>query len=286
MRIVSINYGGAEQAALVAAHGVVPLQAVNEAEGASWSLTVFELLQHEEWDRLKAWYDEGGKARVAALEPLAESEFTYAALYRQPRKIWGIGMNYVQKAVDLASTPPDMEPVCFMKPDTTLIGPGESIVLPAQSERVTAEAEIGIIIGRVCKDVEEADIPSIVAGLTPTLDMTAQDIHAKNPRFLSRSKCFDTFFSFGPELVTVDEVADIGRLTLQTGLNGEVTHSNTVDHMIYRLWFIVSYFSKMMTLLPGDIIMTGTPGSTLIRSGDTAECRIDGFRTLANPVRA
>jgi 2-keto-4-pentenoate hydratase/2-oxohepta-3-ene-1,7-dioic acid hydratase in catechol pathway len=171
-----------------------------------------------------------------------------------------------------------------MRPDTTIIGPGEEIVLPDQSERVTAEAELALIIGREAKGVSEEDAPSVVAGFTTVLDMTAEDILRKNPRYLTRSKSFDTFFSFGPELVTPDEIADLDALEVSTVLNGEVRRTNTVSNMMFSPWWLVSFHSQVMTLLPGDIISTGTPGAVVIREGDVAECRIVGFEPLSNPV--
>ncbi|UVI29309.1 fumarylacetoacetate hydrolase family protein [Paenibacillus spongiae] len=284
MKLTMLHIEGDEKAAIVTDRGCVLLESVNEAGEGQWETRLDELLRSERVDELNDWYRSSGSVQLQSMPAISREAAQYAPLYRHPRKIWGIGMNYVEKAEELASTPPDMEPVCFMKPDTSLIGPGEAIRLPAISERVTAESEIGIIIGKTCKAVTEEEAPGIVAGYTPTLDMTAQDIHAKNPRFLGRSKCFDTFFSFGPHLVTVDEFDDLNGITVQTGLNGRVTHSNTVANMIYRPFFIVSYFSQMMTLLPGDIIMTGTPGSVLLREGDIAEARISGFEPLFNPV--
>src|SRR5690606_5272406 len=187
-------------------------------------------------------------------------------------------------AEDLAAVPPDQEPIVFFKPDTSLIGHQDTIIIPNDVEHVTAEAELGIVIGKHCKNVDEREAMDAVAGLVPTLDMTAQDIHAKNPRFLGRSKVMNTFFSFGSQLVTLNEIENVEELHIETKLNGEVIHRNTVSEMIYKLPFIVAYFSKMMTLKPGDIIMTGTPGSVHIRAGDVASCYIDGMEELINPV--
>jgi 2-keto-4-pentenoate hydratase/2-oxohepta-3-ene-1,7-dioic acid hydratase in catechol pathway len=134
------------------------------------------------------------------------------------------------------------------------------VVLPAQSGRVTAEAELAVIIEREAKDVSEADAPSVGAGFTTVLDMTAEDILRRNSRFLTRSKSFDTFFSFGPELATPDEIADLDGLEVSTVLNGEVRRTNTVSNMIFSVCWLVSFHSRVMTLLPGDVISTGTPG--------------------------
>jgi 2-keto-4-pentenoate hydratase/2-oxohepta-3-ene-1,7-dioic acid hydratase in catechol pathway len=149
---------------------------------------------------------------------------------------------------------------------------------------VTAEAELAIIIGREAKDVSEEDAPSVVAGFTTVLDMTAEDILRRNPRYLTRSKSFDTFFSFGPELVTPDEIEDVEALEVSTVLNGEAWRSNTVSSMIFSPWWLVSFHSQIMTLLPGDVISTGTPGAVAIQDGDVVACRITGFEPLSNPV--
>ena len=171
-----------------------------------------------------------------------------------------------------------------MRPDTTIIGPGDEIRLPEQSQRVTAEAELAVVIGRETENVSEDEAPSVVAGFTTVLDMTAEDILRKNPRYLTRAKSFDTFFSFGPELVTPDEVGEVEKLEVATVLNGEVRRTNTVSNMTFSPWFLVSFHSRVMRLLPGDVISTGTPGAMVIREGDVAECRVSDFKPLANPV--
>ena len=159
-------------------------------------------------------------------------------------------MNYVEHAGDLEETAPAEEPASFMRPDTTIIGPGEDIQLPEQSERVTGEAEFGLVIGCEARDVSEEEAPAVVAGLTAILDMIAEDILRKNLRYLTRAKSFGTFFSFGPQLVTLDEVGEILNLTVATVLNGEVRRENVVSNMTFSPWFLDSFRSKVMTLLP------------------------------------
>ncbi|WP_042161062.1 fumarylacetoacetate hydrolase family protein [Paenibacillus gorillae] len=285
MKLVSLNHNGEEQAAIEHLGSFYLIQSINEIEGTAWCSSITDILQQDQLDQLKLWYQDGGQQALLSMACLEMEQVRPAPIVRQPRKIWGIGMNYVQKAIDLASTPPELEPVCFMKPDTSLIGPEEAIRIPASlAADVTAEAELGIVIGRTCKNVPEEQAESVIAGFVATLDMTRQDIHARNPRFLQRSKVFDTFFSLGSQLITADEITDLQSLIVETLRNGETIHSNTVAHMMYHPWFIVSYFSQMMTLYPGDVIMTGTPGSVRIHHGDTAECRISGFSVLRNPV--
>ena len=276
MRLVTIRQRGREEAAVVLPYGVAPVREVYgpSREGAD----LLSLLESGRYYELKEAYGRG------EVRGGATSQISYAPLYRRPRKIWGIGLNYVEHADDLSESASADEPASFMRPDTTIIGPGDEVVLPAQSERVTAEAELALVIGREARDVPEEDAPSVVAGFTTVLDMTAEDILRKNPRYLTRAKSFDTFFSFGPELMTPDEIAGVEALEVSTVLNGEVRRINTVSNMTFSPWWLVSFHSKVMTLLPGDVISTGTPGAVVIQEGDVAECRITGFEPLSNPV--
>lgn len=217
----------------------------------------------------------------------APEDVRFTAPYRHPRLVWGIGLNYRDHASDLAEDWPE-EPASFIKADHTIIGPGEPIPLPAQSERTTSEAELGIVIGRYCRDVSEEDALDHVLGVVPVLDQTAEDILKRNPRFLTRSKNFPGFFSFGPEIVPLDEaVAAAGSLDdieVSTVVNGSETRTNTVANMRFSPAFLISFHSRMMPLHPGDIISPGTPGAIHVRPGDVAECRIPGVGTLVNPV--
>lgn len=277
MRLVTIRQGSREEAAVVLPDGVAPVREVYGLPGEEGA-DLLSLLESGRFYELKEIYGRG-EVRGEALPRSSR-----APLYRRPRKIWGIGLNYVEHAGDLAETAPSDEPASFMRPDTTIIGPDDEIVLPAQSERVTAEGELALVMGREAKDVSEEDAPLFVAGFTTVLDMTAEDILRKNPRYLTRSKSFDTFFSFGPELVSPDEIEDVDALEVATVLNGKVHRSNTVSNMTFPPWWLVSFHSRIMTLLPGDVITTGTPGAVIIQDGDVAECRITGFEPLSNPV--
>jgi 2-keto-4-pentenoate hydratase/2-oxohepta-3-ene-1,7-dioic acid hydratase in catechol pathway len=279
VRLMTIRIEGREWAAIVSPGGPLPVCEVNGFRGGKTDL--LSLLESGRFHELKSLYD-GGEVEG---EAVPFDGFEYGPLYRRPRKIWGIGLNYVEHAGDLEETAPSEEPASFMRPDTTIIGPGEDIQLPEQSERVTGEAELGLVIGREARDVSEEEAPAVVAGLTAILDMTAEDILRKNPRYLTRAKSFDTFFSFGPQLVTLDEVGEILNLTVATVLNGEVRRENVVSNMTFSPWYLVSFHSKVMTLLPGDIISTGTPGAVVIQDGDMVSCRIDEFESLSNPVR-
>jgi 2-keto-4-pentenoate hydratase/2-oxohepta-3-ene-1,7-dioic acid hydratase in catechol pathway len=277
MRLCTIKLGGREQAAIVTASGIVPVAAINSQLRKSWPEDLYGLILQGIDRRILA---DAAQTTVK----LDQAAVDYGPLYRHPRKILGIGLNYRDHAADL-NAPYPTEPASFMKCDNTIIGPGDAIELPPQSERVTAEAEIGVVIGRVCRDIAERQAPEYIAGYCLILDMTAEDILQKNPRFLTRSKNFDTFFSFGPELITPDEVPDVLKVKVGTYNNGKLHRENVVANMAFPPYYLVSFHSHVATLYPGDIISTGTPGAVVIHDGDVAECRIDGLGRLANPVR-
>jgi len=285
LRLATLQRGGEEIVAVLVPGGVVPVDEIRDPDGDGWPVDLLSLLESGRLDELRSHVDGlGADAERLSARATPHGEVKYRPLYRRPRKIWGIGLNYVEHAGDLEEIAPSEEPASFMRPDTTIIGPGEEIRLPEQSERVTGEAELGLIIGRGAKNVSEEEAPSVVAGFTTILDMTAEDILRKNPRYLTRAKSFDSFFSFGPQLVTPDEVGEIEELAVATVLNGEVRRENLVSNMTFSPWFLLSFHSKVMTLLPGDVISTGTPGAVEIRDGDVLSCHIDGFEPLLNPV--
>jgi 2-keto-4-pentenoate hydratase/2-oxohepta-3-ene-1,7-dioic acid hydratase in catechol pathway len=217
------------------------------------------------------------------------ADVDFVAPYRHPRKIWGIGLNYVEHAGDLSEQVPT-EPASFIKGDHTIIGPGDPIPVPPQSSRTTAEAELGLVIGTECYRVGEDEALDYVAGVCPVLDQTAEDILERNPRFLTRSKNFPGFFSFGPWITRLDDVlayaGSLDAVEVSTVINGEVHRSNVVANMTFDPGFLVSFHSQVMPLFPGDIISTGTPGAVRITPGDVVECRIPGVGVLANPVVA
>jgi 2-keto-4-pentenoate hydratase/2-oxohepta-3-ene-1,7-dioic acid hydratase in catechol pathway len=277
MRLCTIRTATAEQAGVVTASGIVPVSAINAYLGSAWAENLHDLIGRGLSPRI---LDDAEKTPTK-LDPRT---VRYGPLYRRPRKILGIGLNYRDHAADL-NAPYPTEPASFMKCDNTIIGPGDAIELPPESTRVTAEAEIGVIIGRHCRRVSEAEAPDHIAGYCLILDMTAEDILQKNPRFLTRSKNFDTFFSFGPELITPDEVTDLLALKVGTWKNDTLHRENVVGNMAFPPFYLVSFHSHVATLYPGDIISTGTPGAVVIEDGDIAQCRIEGLGRLDNPVR-
>lgn len=283
MKLVTIGDNGREQAALWTDRGIIPLTSMNEKFGTNWDTDLLTLLQTNQFTALRSWYGHE-HGQLASLPSLPVSDVSFRALYRRPGKIIGVGMNYWDKAIELSGRPPEDEPVIFLKPASSLIGSGETIRLPDAAGQVTAEAELAIVIGQTCKAVREDQALSFIAGYTTSLDMTAKEIHARNPRFMQRAKSFDTFLSLGSSLATPDEYVNLNKLEIQTLHNGHVAHRNTVDRMIFSPAYLISFLSNVMTLHPGDVILTGTPGSVTIQSGDVVSCQIDGLRKLDNRV--
>ena len=298
MRLATIRLKGAEVAGIATERGVMPISAVNAVKGTAWKEEMYELICAQQVPGLTDWYNAGGRTELETMRGLVPQEqVVYAPLYRNPRRIFGIGLNYVEHAGDIGSAAPAGFPGSFFKMADTLIGPGDEIKLPRlkEAQNTTAEAELGIILGRDCRDVSEEDWESAIAGYTTILDMTEEsilkgnDYLSGNPRYLCIVKNFPTFFSFGPELVTPDEVPDVLKLEVQSVHNGQVHAKNTVDHMTHRPARLVSLHSSIQGWYAGDVLATGTPRAFPLRDGDVAECRItgpDGFRMrpLVNPV--
>ncbi len=202
----------------------------------------------------------------------------------RPKRIIGIGLNYVEHASDLDEKRPEEYPVIFFKFQNSIIGQGDSILIPDISERTTGEAELGIVIQKDGRNIPEDSWQEFTAGLIPIIDMTAEDILRKNTRYLGLSKVFDTFISIGSQLKTIDSVESIDDIRVRTTWNGETVGENSVGNMMFRPSFLVSFISRIMPLQAGDIISTGTPKSTPLSDGGTVGCEISGFIPLTNPV--
>lgn len=208
--------------------------------------------------------------------PVTPDTIRFGAPLRRPGKIWGIGLNFLGHADDLDEDRPEA-PGSFMQPATALTGPGGPVRRPPEdlAGRVTGEAELGIVIGRTCKDVSEDEVDRVVAGWVPVIDVTAEDVFQKNTRFLTRSKSFDTFVVVGPWIETALPVSALDALEVRTVVNGQVRAANTVDAMAFSPVELVAYHSRVMTLEPGDLIMMGTPGAYEIEPGCTVRAEVD-----------
>ncbi|GAA3169173.1 MULTISPECIES: fumarylacetoacetate hydrolase family protein [Streptomyces] len=200
--------------------------------------------------------------------------------------IWGAGLNYRRHSEDLETEQPGSGPGSYLRPASCLIGNGGTIRLPAQSRRVTAEAELGLVVGTRCKDVRRDEWRSVIAGVTTVLDMTAEDAIRQNPRYIPWAKGFDTFCSIGPALVTLDEFPgdSLDGIRVATVRNGEVIAAATPRQMKYDLGYLVEYFTMGRTFAPGTVICTGTPGAVPINPGDTVRAEVEGVGTLTHPV--
>lgn len=195
-------------------------------------------------------------------------------------KVVGVGRNYAAHAAELGNEVP-AEPLVFLKPNTSVIGPGDPIQLPDQSANVHYEGELAVVIGRICRDVPRERVGEVVLGYTVANDVTARDLQKQDGQWW-RAKGFDTFCPLGPYLVTDLDPSD---LRLVTRRDGEVVQDGRTASMIFDVPRLVEHVSAAMTLLPGDVILTGTPeGVGPIVEGQRVEVEIEGIGTLSNPV--
>ncbi len=197
-----------------------------------------------------------------------------------PSKVVCVGKNYADHAAELGLTQND-EPTIFFKPSSSIVGPGDAIVLPRQSKQVELEVELTVVINSITKDVTPEQALEHIWGYTIANDVTARDLQFSDDQW-ARSKGFDTFCPLGPWIET-EFVPDDQQIVSR--INGEQVQEDAVSGMTHDIATIVSYVSQNMTLLPGDIILTGTPsGISKLSSGDIVECEIEGIGTLLNPV--
>ena len=190
-------------------------------------------------------------------------------------------MNYADHVAEIKDASAAAEPTLFLKPSSSIVGPGDAIVLPAQSEKVDLEVELTIVMGQIAKNISEKDALNYVWGFTVANDVTARDLQHSDQQW-ARSKSFDSFCPIGPWIET--EFLPDGQ-ELSSRINGETKQASTVDHMLHNVPKLISYISHNMTLLPGDVILTGTPaGVSTLHAGDTVEVRIEGIGSLINSV--
>jgi 2-keto-4-pentenoate hydratase/2-oxohepta-3-ene-1,7-dioic acid hydratase in catechol pathway len=197
-----------------------------------------------------------------------------------PSKIVGIYLNYRDHATELGVAVPE-EPAIFFKPVSALVGPGDPIVYPPQSRRVDYEAELAIVMRRRCRNVPLARVREHVLGYTCLNDVTARDLQRRD-RVLGRAKGFDTFCPLGP-CITTD--IDANAVRVETYVNGERRQSGSTKELVFPVEDLVARISEIMTLMPGDVIASGTPGGVgPLQPGDRVEIRIEGIGSLINPV--
>lgn len=199
----------------------------------------------------------------------------------EPSKVMCIALNYSDHAKEFGKPIPE-EPMLFLKPSTSVIGPEDNIIYPPQTENLHYEAELVIVIGKKAKNVSEDKAFDYVFGYTVGNDITARDLQSKDNQW-SRAKGFDTFAPLGPWIET--EINDPDNLNIKLTLNGEVRQNSNTSNLFFKCAHLISYLSGIMTLLPGDVIMTGTPaGIGSMKEGDKVEAIIDGIGTLTNYI--
>jgi 2-keto-4-pentenoate hydratase/2-oxohepta-3-ene-1,7-dioic acid hydratase in catechol pathway len=246
--------------------------AVEERDGEWW---VTKIVSSPEEDRVQPYKVEfvavkAGEARLLA--PV------------KPSKIVCVGRNYAEHAKELGNEAPK-EPLLFLKPPSAVIGPGETIRRPAASQRVDFEGELGVVIGKRARDVgEDEDVRPYIRGYVCVNDVTARDLQKTDGQW-TRAKGFDTFCPVGPWVLEQSAVDPAAGLGLTTKLNGELKQQGTTDEMVFDVATLVRYISRIMTLMPGDLIATGTPaGVGPMEAGDVVEVEIQGLGVLRNPV--
>ena len=198
----------------------------------------------------------------------------------RPSKVLAVGLNYKAHAKEMKMALPT-EPLIFMKPSTSVIGPGDKIVSPAISQRVDYEAEMGVVIGRSCRLVSPEEAKDYILGYTCLNDVTARDLQAHDVH-LTRGKGFDTFCPVGP-VIALD--VDPTKLEVKALVNGKTVQKGNTSDMVFNAYELVSFFSQIMTLKPGDVIATGTPaGVGPVQPGDEVAIQVQGVGVLKNPV--
>ena len=261
MRIVRFSYGDPDSAAL--AFGILV-----EEPGANVPERIAVIDGHPF----------GEISLTGAQIPLVQARMLPPIL---PSKVVAIGKNYADHAREMGGEPP-AEPVMFLKPSTSVVGPGATIAYPSLSQHVDFEGELAVVIGRLCREVPLERAADVVLGYTCANDVTARDLQEKDGQW-TRAKGFDTFCPLGPVIET--ELAPDA--VLRTRLNGELKQEAPISDMVHDIPSIIAYASSVFTLLPGDVILTGTPsGIGPMKPGDTVEVEVDGVGSLVNPVRA
>ena len=274
MRLCTFEHSGACEAGILHDGKILPVSQVNAKRGADFPVEMLDLIESGSGKALDI-LSRGLEAEI----PVEEARLRIP--YSRPGKVWCIGLNYKSHAEDLSEVQPE-EPGSFMKPTSSFFEPGGSIELPPEdlTQDVDAEGELALVFGRRCRDVPLEDVEDVLFGYTTTLDMTALDVLARNTRYLQRAKSFDTFFSFGPVIVTTDEIEDVDALEVLTVHNSTVFSRDFVSSMKHRPFQLAAYHTRVMTFEPGDILSTGCPKGARIQPGDTVEARIDGIGSL------
>jgi len=199
----------------------------------------------------------------------------------QPSKVIAVGLNYRSHAQEMGHALPP-EPILFMKPPSSVIGPLADVIYPAMSKRVDYEAELAVVIGQRARMLTQAQVPFCILGYTCGNDVTARDLQSKDGQW-TRGKAFDTFCPLGPWIVT--DLAHPDNVSVSCRVNGVIRQQGSTNDLLFDIPTLVSFISQIMTLEPGDVIMTGTPsGISPVQRGDSMEIEVEGIGILLNPV--
>jgi 2-keto-4-pentenoate hydratase/2-oxohepta-3-ene-1,7-dioic acid hydratase in catechol pathway len=288
VRLVTYSDGSTTSPGVMVGDRVVPAAAAAAQAGLDvkpWSVRMLlELLSAEQLALV-------GEAAEAASGGLDRDAVTLHAPVAHPEKIVCLGLNYRDHAAETGQPIPQA-PMWFAKFANSLIGDRQPVVLPAAHPgRVDYEAELAVVIGTTVRGVSADDALSFVAGAMPFNDVSARDLQMQNPLWTA-GKAIDTFAPCGPALVTLDEIQDLQGLALQTRVNGEVVQQGTTSEQIFSVAEVVAWLSRTMTLVPGDIIATGTPAGigaarrSYLSAGDTVAVEVQGLGAVTNPIVA
>ena len=265
------------------------------------------ILNHQQYDVSafgedynEAFFANDGLARLANF--LTENEGQLSLIpaterlgppVARPSKILCIGLNYADHARETGATPPP-EPVLFMKSTTAYVGPFDDLVIPRNSQKTDWEVELAVVIGKRASYIEEAEAHAYIAGYALHNDVSEREFQLERSGTWDKGKGCDTFAPVGPFLATPDEIGDVDNLRLWLSVNGQMMQDGTTANLIFKIPFLISYLSQFMTLLPGDIISTGTPAGVglgmkpplYLKPGDVVELGIDGLGTSRQTVKA
>lgn len=274
MKLIRFGQPGEEKPGIVTAEGSFDVSAFGEDFGE-------QFFASNGLERLEKWW-----AANSSNAPRVPEHVRLGACVQRPSKIICIGLNYADHAKESNMQIP-AEPIVFFKSTSSLVGPNDDLIIPKNSKKTDWEVELAVVIGKKATYVEEADAMNYVAGYALHNDYSEREFQLERGGQWVKGKSADTFAPLGPWMVTKDEIKDVNNLKIWLSLNGKKVQDGTTANLIFKVPFLVSYLSQFMTLLPGDVISTGTPAGVglgmnpqvYIKEGDVMELGIDGLGT-------
>lgn len=281
MKLVRFGNAGGEKPGIQTAQGIYDVSAFGEDYSEQFFAT-------GGLERLSGWWKEHG-----ASCPAVQEGTRLGAPVVRPSKIICIGLNYADHARETNAAIPQ-EPIVFFKATSSLIGPNDDVIIPRNSKKTDWEVELAVVIGKKASYVGEEYALDHVAGYCLHNDYSEREFQIERGGQWVKGKSCDTFAPLGPVLVTKDEIADINNLRLWLTVNGQTMQDGNTSNLIFKIPFLVSYLSQFMSLLPGDVISTGTPAGVglgmnpqvYLKAGDVVECGIDGLGSSRQVLKA